>query len=74
METIRIEIQGVLGEQWNEWFENMAFTYEGSNTILSGPCADQATFHGILNRIRDLNLILVNLLSCNSGLWVPVKN
>lgn len=61
METIRIEIQGVLGEQWKEWFENMAFSYEGSNTILSGSCEDQATFHGILNRIRDLNLKLISV-------------
>ena len=61
METFRIEIQGVLGEQWNKWFENMAFTYEGSNTILSGPYEDQASFHGILNRIRDLNLKLISV-------------
>jgi len=63
MKTIRIEIQGELGEQWKEWFENMSFTYEGSNTILSGPYKDQAAFHGILNRIRDLNLILVSISS-----------
>ena len=61
METIRIEIQGMLGEQWKDWFENMAFSYEGSNTILSGPCDDQASFHGILNLIRDLNLKLISV-------------
>lgn len=63
MTTIRIEIAGVLGEQWKEWFENMAFSYKGSNTILTGTCEDQAVFHGILNRIRDLNLILVSIKS-----------
>jgi hypothetical protein len=61
MKTIRIEIQGVLEEQWKEWFEDLVFSYEKSNTILSGPCEDQAAFHGILNRIRDLNLVLVSI-------------
>ena len=59
--TIRIEIEGVLGEQWGEWFESMALSYEGANTILSGTCKDQAAFHGILNLIRDLNLTLISL-------------
>lgn len=61
--NIRIEIQGVLGEDWKEWFEDMIFRYEGSNTILTGPCEDQAAFHGILNRIRDLNLTLISICS-----------
>jgi len=61
--TIRIEIQGVLGEHWKEWFEYMTFSYEGSNTILTGPCEDQASFHGILNMVRDLNLVLLSISS-----------
>jgi hypothetical protein len=61
METIRIKLQGVLGEQWYDWFENMTFSYEESNTILTGKYEDQTSFHGILNRIRDLNLKLISV-------------
>jgi len=33
--------------------------YAGGETILSGPIEDQAALHGVLAKVRDLNLILV---------------
>ena len=38
----------------------MAISSEGGGTVLTGRVADQAALHGLLIRIRDLNL---NLLS-----------
>ncbi len=32
---------------------------EGDGTLISGVVLDQAAFHGLLERIRDLNLTLV---------------
>jgi len=39
----------------------MTITYEGGDTILTGQVVDQAALHGLLNRIRDLNLPLLSL-------------
>lgn len=56
----QIKLEGRLDNNWSDWFEKMAVSINGSETVLTGPIADQAALHGLLNRIRDLNL---NLLS-----------
>jgi hypothetical protein len=43
----------------------LTLTYlEGDKTLLSGRLPDQAALHGLLGRIRDLNLTLI---SVNTG-------
>lgn len=61
MKQFRIIIKGQLGRQWTEWFDNMEIRFDGENTILTGHVTDQAALHGILNRIRDLNLKLISV-------------
>jgi len=56
----RIKLQEGLDAKWSDGFEEMAISFEGGGTILTGRVADQAALHGLLIRIRDLNL---NLLS-----------
>lgn len=56
----RIKLQEHLDAKWSDGFEKMALSFEGGGTILTGRVADQAALHGLLMRIRDLNL---NLLS-----------
>ncbi len=58
---IRIKVKGHLDKNWNKSFDGMNINYEGDNTILSGTVKDEAYMHGILNRIRDLNLKLISL-------------
>lgn len=55
----RIKLKGHLNHKWSDWFERMEISLEGEETILTGPVADQAALHGLLNRIRDLNLTLL---------------
>ena len=55
----RIKLQGCLDDTWSDWFEEMAISSEGAETILTGQVADQAALHGLLIRIRDLNLTLL---------------
>ncbi|UCC39794.1 MAG: hypothetical protein JSV96_18790 [Candidatus Aminicenantes bacterium] len=57
----RIRVKGLLDKKWNNWFKEMTITHEAEDTILIGPVVDQAALHGLLVRIRDLNLILISL-------------
>ena len=57
----RIKLKGQLDPEWSDWFDQMAISTEGDATILSGPVEDQAALHGLLMRIRDLNLTLLQV-------------
>jgi hypothetical protein len=55
-----IRVAGKLEQHWSEWLEGMTVTpLESGETLLSGFLADQAALHGVLNRIRDMNLKLI---------------
>ncbi len=57
-----IRVKGTLDERWKSQFEGLALRHESSEiTVLSGPLRDQPALHGILERIRDLNLTLVSV-------------
>jgi hypothetical protein len=57
-----IRIQGHLDEHWTDWLEGLTFTHEtDGSTTLTGPLADQAALHGVLNKIRDLALPIVSV-------------
>jgi hypothetical protein len=34
---------------------------ERGETVLSGPVVDQAALHGLLNKVRDLGLVLLSV-------------
>ena len=55
----RIKVKAHLDDTWSNWFEGMVISSNGTETILTGPVADQAALHGLLIRIRDLNLTLL---------------
>ncbi len=58
-----IRVKGTLDERWKSQFEGLEMRHEGSGiTVLSGPLQDQPALHGILERIRDLNLTLVSVI------------
>lgn len=69
--TYQIRILGLLEERWSNWFDGMAITFERANdgsfiTTLTGVVIDQMALHGILNRIRDLNVALLSVQLVNS--------
>ena len=61
-EYYEIRIKGHLDPHWSDWFAGLKLTYpEEDETLLSGPIPDQAALHGLLERIRDLNLTLISV-------------
>jgi hypothetical protein len=60
--TYRITVSGHLDPSWSEWFDGLAITnLDSGNTVLTGPIVDQAELHGLLAKIRDLGLQLVEV-------------
>lgn len=61
-EYYEIKIQGHLDPYWSERFAGVQLKHlEGNETLLSGFLPDQAALHGLLERIRDLNLTLISV-------------
>ena len=57
----RIRLKEHIDHSWSDWFEGMAIRVDGDQTILSGRVEDQAALHGLLIRVRDLNLTLLSV-------------
>jgi hypothetical protein len=61
-EYYEIKIKGHLDERWSDWFADLKLTHlEGDETLLSGLLPDQGALHGLLERVRDLNLTLISV-------------
>lgn len=66
-ETYEILVQGQLDSLWEQWFEGMTLSSAENGesgvacTLISGQVADQPALHGLLIKIRDLNLKLISV-------------
>ena len=57
-----IRVNGVLGSGWSAWFDGLQVTSDDrGQTTIAGPIADQAALHGLLAKIRDLGLELLEV-------------
>lgn len=70
-EYYEIKIKGQLDPRWSDWFSGLTLTrLETDETLLSGVLPDQAALHGLIERIRDLNIPLISVTCGN----LPAKN
>jgi hypothetical protein len=62
-----IKIKGLLDDHWQQWFEGMSLKRQESvevdqdSTLIRGRIVDQPALHGLLAKIRDLNLTLLSV-------------
>jgi hypothetical protein len=63
--TYRITVQGRLDASWSRWFNGLTIECTGTDDsviiTLTGPVVDQPALRGILNKLWDLNLILISV-------------
>ena len=46
--TYGIRITGQFGSRWADWFEGLAITLDGGDTLITGSVVDQAALQGLL--------------------------
>jgi hypothetical protein len=57
-----IRVQGVLDSRWSAWFDGLQLTSDQcGQTRIAGPVTDQAALHGLLAKVRDLGLELLEV-------------
>jgi hypothetical protein len=56
-----ITVEGLLDPRWSAWFGGLQLTSDGSQTTIAGPVAGEAALHGLLTKIRDLGLPLLEV-------------
>jgi hypothetical protein len=64
----QIKVKGELDQSWSDWLGNVQIASERDEseklfTILTLDIIDQTALFGILDRIRDLNIDLVSVIS-----------
>ena len=61
-EIYELHVQGHLDRRWSEWFDGLNIHHqEDGRTVLVGQVTDQAALHGLLTKIRDLGLTLLQV-------------
>jgi hypothetical protein len=60
MPVYQIRLKEQLGQHWSSWLGGLTITTEvNGETVLTGEVVDQAALHGLLSKVRDLQLTLL---------------
>ena len=60
-ELYKVHIQGILDSVWTEWFDCLQISHTSSESILTFIIQDQSALHGLLAKIRDMNLKIISI-------------
>jgi len=62
MTVYRIRLKEQLDQRWSAWLGGLMVMHEANGeTVLTGEVVDQAALHGLLSKVRDLQLTLISL-------------
>jgi hypothetical protein len=62
MTVYRIRLKEKLDERWSAWLGGLTVIHEANGeTVLTGEVVDQAALHGLLSKVRDLQLTLISV-------------
>ena len=56
-----IRIQGRLNDRRTTWFNDLDPSHTTDGTTVRGPVVDQAALHGLLHKLRDLEVPLLSV-------------
>lgn len=60
-----IRVEGHVDASYSAWLGDLRlrhdFHHDQAITVLSGPVADQAALHGVLDKLQAMGMILLNL-------------
>jgi hypothetical protein len=67
----QLQVREYLDDELAVWFSPFTINHEpNAATTLTGAVRDQAELHGVLLKIRDLNLTLVFVVRQGDGPWL----
>ncbi len=65
-----VRVRGMLDESWSDWFGGVEMAPEravdGSPITMLAGTFDNSALHGVLDRLRDLNLTLISVTRLES--------
>ena len=62
LQVYEIRLKGQIDKRWAAWFDGLTVTNtEDDEIVLVGPVIDQTALHGLLAKVRDLNLPLLSV-------------
>lgn len=69
---VQITVEGQIPESWSEWLNGLQVSSrkqagDRQTTTLSGLIVDQVALRGLLNRLWDLNLVLLSVQTGEPG-------
>lgn len=62
MTVYQIRLKEKLDQHWSAWLGGLTVIHEANGeTVLTGEVVDQAALHGLLSKVRDLQLTLISV-------------
>jgi hypothetical protein len=62
-----VRVEGVLDRRWAAGLEGLTVTPGEKETTIAGPVRDSAELHGLLAKVRDLGLPLLEVRRVHQG-------
>ncbi len=67
MRDYEIRIRGEFGRRQSVAFDDLDVSVSGGHTLLSGRLPDQAALYGVIRRLEDLGLEIIDIRSAVPG-------